>query len=326
LNSFLVFNYHSLPFNNIEEAKSHIPDFIKIAVKSQAIGLSVILINENLDQSWYRLELAPGYFWQDWFQEFRDSAEYIELIRGYRSIATRQPFFGEADYREGADLFEVSLNDKSESLSALCAAAWFESPLTSFPTRNPWNETPINVCIRSMNDTGEIKINNAKLNNLYSVDVFEALKQFYSERKLSLITSGKDLLRQFNQLYPHIGLCGKSIEQLNNWSYSSTILEQVKETFAALNSFVEKWQNDEYSDYSHVNLRNSGLNHQVSGESQTVYNDQSLRREREFFLPTGKKEYFEKHIKISQGLRIHFFPDVQTKTIYVGYIGRHLRL
>jgi hypothetical protein len=74
-----------------------------------------------------------------------------------------------------------------------------------------------------MNDTGEIKTTNAKLNNLYSVDVFEALKQFYSERKLSLITSGKDLLSQFNQLYPNIVLCGKSIEQLNNGIFFNNI-------------------------------------------------------------------------------------------------------
>lgn len=326
MNSFLVFNHHSLPCNNMEEAKSHIPDFIKINVKSHAIGLSIILINENFDKSWYRIELATGYFWQDWFQEFRDRTEYIDLIRGFLSISTRQPLFDEADYREGADLFEVSLDKESESLNALCTAAWFEAPLTSFPTRNPWNESPVVVYIRTLNDSGEITINNTKLNNLYSLDVFDAFKQSFFERKLSLVTSGKDLLSQFSQLYPHIELCGKSVEQLNNWTYSSTILKQVKETFASLNSFVVNWRNDEFSVYSHANLRNSGLNHQVSSESQTVYNDQSLRREREFFLPTGKKEYFENHVKLSQGVRIHFFSDVQKKKIYVGYIGKHLRL
>jgi len=73
-------------------------------------------------------------------------------------------------------------------------------------------------------------------------------------------------------------------------------------------------------------LRNEGLSHKVSSESESVGNDPSLRKLREFWLPNGYKAYFENHIKIARGYRIHFFPNKETKSIYVGYIGKHLKL
>ena len=54
-------------------------------------------------------------------------------------------------------------------------------------------------------------------------------------------------------------------------------------------------------------------------------NDQRLKREREFWLPKGRKEIFENHVKLSNGYRVHFFPDNQTKHIFIGHIGQHLK-
>jgi hypothetical protein len=326
LNNYLIFNHHSFPFDTIEEAKVSVPDFIKIALKARTLGLSVILFDESVDHNWYRIELAVNYYWQDWFQQYKENSEYIDLIRVFRSITTRQPLFMEAEYSEGAELFEVGLKKTGESLSALCAASWFDAPLTSFPTRHPWDSSPIDIFIHTLNEAGEMDVNHGELNNFYSNTVLESLKQYYCEKQLSLIKSGRDLINQVDVLYPYINLCGKSVEQLNNWSYSYAILEQLKDTFTALNNFAENWRNKDIPDYSHLNLKNSGLNHQVSGESQTVSNNPSLRNQREFRLPSGRKEYFENHVKLSNGFRIHFFPDTQTKIIYIGYIGSHLRL
>jgi len=60
--------------------------------------------------------------------------------------------------------------------------------------------------------------------------------------------------------------------------------------------------------------------------AETVRNTPSLKREREFWLPNGQKKYFEQHIKMSSGYRLHFFPDNETRQVYVGYIGPHLKL
>jgi hypothetical protein len=62
----------------------------------------------------------------------------------------------------------------------------------------------------------------------------------------------------------------------------------------------------------------------VSGESKNVKNNPKLKKERIFFLPNGTKQFFEKHIKLSGGFRLHFYPDETQKKIYIGYVGPHL--
>jgi len=59
-----------------------------------------------------------------------------------------------------------------------------------------------------------------------------------------------------------------------------------------------------------------------SGESQSVKNDDSLRKQRLFTIE-GKKVFFEHHIKsLSNANRIYFLE--QGDRIFIGYIGKHL--
>ena len=51
-----------------------------------------------------------------------------------------------------------------------------------------------------------------------------------------------------------------------------------------------------------------------------------LKKERLFYLPNGNSVFFENHVKLSKGFRIHFFPDPKNEIIYIGYIGKHLKL
>jgi hypothetical protein len=62
----LVFNHHSLPFATVNDADNAIPDFFKVCIRSQNVGLATIIVDGIVDRNWFRLELAEGYFWQDW--------------------------------------------------------------------------------------------------------------------------------------------------------------------------------------------------------------------------------------------------------------------
>ena len=126
--------------------------------------------------------------------------------------------------------------------------------------------------------------------------------------------------------FSHLTLCGDAPQQLRDWSTGKTILDQVKESLTRLNMFCEKWLDGVYANYQHELLRDVGLNHKVSGESKSVRGNRKLISLREFWLPEGRKEIFENHIKLSNGYRIHFFVEHQSKRIYVGYIGPHLKL
>ena len=65
-------------------------------------------------------------------------------------------------------------------------------------------------------------------------------------------------------------------------------------------------------------------------ESESVERDVELRKERTFRVPKTVDPsgmlYMSSHLKIGVKLRAHFYDDVaNTRKIYLGYIGNHLR-
>lgn len=324
MSRFLIFNHHSLPYESKSVACSEIPLFLKMCIRLQSIGLSTILVDETIDKNWFRLKLSNGFYWQDWYNKYKNSG-HIDLVRAFRSISTRQPFFPLRDIMDDQDLFEVIFNNNI-SFSALHAAVWYEEPVASFPTRDPWNKSPIDVIVNRLSTDSHLMSTTFSIINFHSISVVDSMTAEITQRRNLDIQSGKEILEKRKLLYASIEVCGKAEQQLAEWSFSHTILDQVKATLSALNSFSEKWQHHQIDKYSDDGLFALGLGHPVSGESANVIQDPSLRKEREFWLPEGRKVLFVKHVKIAKGFRIHFFPDTDTRKIYVGYIGPHLKL
>lgn len=324
MTSSLIFNHHSLPFAAASDADRAIPDFLKICITSQNMGFTTIIVDETVDPDWFRLELAKDYFWQDWHGK-NQQGENKDIIRAFRNLATRQPFFSIKDIEEDVDLFEVSLNDDT-SFSALRAAAWHEAPLASFPSRVPWLNSPLQVTVETLDEAGDVCSKLFDILNFYSFESFENELDALREQRHALITSGKELFEKQDQFFQNLTFCGTAPQQLIKWSGSKTILEQVKESLSFLDTFCEKWADGTYEEYRHEFLRDIGLNHRVSGESETVTKKPDLKKQRMFWLPEGREEFFENHIKLSNGYRIHFFPDNRSKRFYVGHIGPHLKL
>lgn len=326
MNDSLVFNHHALPFDSTETADAELPDFLRLCVRAQVAGFRVVLLDESCDANWFRLELSPGYFWQDWHNRHGGDGENRDMIRAFRTIATRQPFFSTEDLDRGCDLIEVFLQDSQESLDALLAAVWHESHLISLPTRFPWNRSPVDAVVVSLDASDHLQEIPTRIVNLCSLRVWADLEPEIRERKNAAIRSGKLLLKEWQRLYPALSVCGKAFEQLSRWSHGLKLLDQVKESLAVLNAFSEKWGSRDIPDYFHDALRTLGLNYNVSGESASVSQNPSLRKHREFWLPSGKQAYFENHIKLMGNYRLHFYPDAEARIVFIGYIGPHLPL
>lgn len=320
----LVFNHHSLPFDHRSSADIAVPVFLKICIEAKNAGLTTILVDESTDANWFRQELSPGYFFQDWYNKYKDGYQG-DVVRVFRAIATQQPFFNARDIENGSELFNVSL--VGSSYTALTAAAWHIAPIVSFETRDPWLTTPLAVDVEKIDlDTEDLVEDQVKILNYYNYTVFsESLTRILAERDAQL-SSGREVVSQAEKLYPFLILCGKSKQQLSNWSAGMTIFKQVKRSLVELNSFSERWQSGQFDFYSADNLRKSGLPFKVSGESESVRNNPVLKKERMFWLPLGVERYFGEHIKLTNGYRLHFYPNNADKKIYVGYIGPHLRL
>jgi hypothetical protein len=320
----LIFNHHCLPFQSIDSADDSIPEFLKICIKCKNIGLNTILLDFSIDASWFRLELLKGYFWQDWYNKYNDEVNK-DLCRAFRSIQTTQPFFSMDDFNNDIDLFEVEYQSSTQ-YEALKAACWNDAPIASFPTALIWKDSPLQVSIRKLNKNGDLNEEQDKIRNFHSLAIYEAIETTLLSERNELLKKATDLYNQWGFLFPNLQYCGKVQEQLIHWSHKDSILSQVVESLTILNSFSERWKDGNIVYYSHEKLNEIGLNHQVSGESDSVRNNITLRKQREYYLPDGVKRFFENHIKLTNGYRIHFYPDSDTKTIFIGYIGKHLKL
>jgi hypothetical protein len=321
MNVPIVFNHHSLPFSTSEAAREKIPEFIKICLSARRTGFSPILIDYTQDITWYRIQLAKDYYWSDWVKEKKHNPQDRDLISAFNLIATKTPLLEQEEMDEAFDLLEPFPGTK---FIALRASAFFNLPLVSFPTCKPWTQSSICVNCLTLDNYGDSHEKEVHLVNWFSYESFNIYKNSIKSENEERISSGKQLLEEFNTQFPLIKLCGNAPKQLNKWSASHELLNEIRESLTILNLFAEKWNNNEIIDYSHVQLRMLGLNHAVSGESQSVLNNPKKISARQFHLPNGDKIIFENHIKFSQGFRLHFFPDHKTKTIFIGHIGNHL--
>jgi hypothetical protein len=322
----LVFNHHSLPFGDRAEAAGAVPDFLRICLGAHAMGFS-ILLDESQDPTWFGVELAPDFHWRDWHALNSDDPKAKDQISAFRSILTRSPLFDAEEAGGELELFDVTDASSGKAYPALRAAAWYESPMVSFPNGAHWNLNPLKIHIDSLSEgTGDIVRREGEIANFHDLREWEEARPAYEARRSAEIDNGTELWAFRKAVYPMLDFCGRTESQFSDWSHPLNILDQVKESFGELNEFCGKWRDGGFPDYSHNRLKEGGLNRKVSGESDSVDDNPGLRRHRMFYLPDGRCEYFEFHIKLSQGYRIHFFPDQETKTIWIGYVGPHLPL
>jgi len=321
-----VFNHHSLPFASVVPARDSVPTFLRVALQARAIGFSLILVDELVDGKWFSIQLADGYSFGDWFRGAKLDGSLRDIVRAFLSIATRQSFFAAGDNAGDVDSIDVHLQNDEMPLPVLRAAVWHGSPLISFPTRAPWDATPIQIVVEKLLADSTIESAGAEIDNLHSLESVAVFGARMREVRAAALHSGRQLLEECGSLYAHIELCGRSKEQLADWTHSVTVLNQVKDTFFVLDSFARRWIAGEFPAYSHEAVIACGLQHQLSGESQSIKQSPYLCRQREFWLPSGEKAFFEYHVKLAGGFRVHFYPDEHARRLYIGYIGPHLPL
>lgn len=321
---FVIFNHHSLPFQSAELAQDAVPEFLQLCLRASRLGLKTILLDDDQDPNWFRMPLANNYCWQDWHNQIGAQGKLREQISAFRSIVTRQPLMTIEELEKSA-LFDVKEIGLQQSYSTLRAAAWHDSGLISFPTRPPWNTTPIKIEVNKLNHKYSITTDTKDVVNLFSIASLTTIEQNLIDARNSSIKTGKDLWAQRKQLFTSLHFCGQAPDQIKSWTHHPSCLEQVRESLQVLDLFSERWLTGEISDYTHDTLRDLGLTHRVSGESESCSRDHKRRQQRTFYLnTTGESAYFENHIKLSLGFRIHFYCNSTDRTIHIGYIGPHL--
>ena len=327
MSQVLVFNHHSLPFNSQSEARVAVPEFIKIALKCRNFGYSLMLLDESLDPDWFEVQLAPDYVWRNWYEEARNDNNLKESVRAFRSLKTRQPLLTELDLADIGYCREVGLEKDDQGLSALLASYIYNSFLISFPSNEWWIHTEIHVWVLDLDANGEDLVkSSARLNNIFSTSSLEFHRGALESCRSEQLATGKELWSKREDFFAELSFLDEFGCQLKGWSHRSDILHKAREVLLCINDFVSRWKEGEFTDYQHEHLISCGLSAEVHGESSSVSNNASKRKEREFWLPTGRKVYCQNHVRLPDGYRLHFYPESSEKKIYIAYLGPHLTL
>ncbi|VAW46541.1 hypothetical protein MNBD_GAMMA02-1694 [hydrothermal vent metagenome] len=323
----LVFNHESLPYGNQENIDAAVLMFIKTSLSCRQYGFNLMLVDANVDKSWFGIELKKGVYWRDWFNAAKQKSELKDLVRAFRSLSTRQPMMLPQDAQRIENTVEVGLKGQSQGLATLQAAYWYETFLISFPVREPWCRSLIDVWILKMQEDGRSDESTSEINNLFDFNSIQhhecGLKNLRDER----LQLGTDIWENRGLFFPCLYLLENELKnQLYAWSHKPAILHKAKDALLAMNKFVQRWQEGGFDDYRHSYLADCGLSAEVSGESPSVKQDLKKKAEREFWLPEGKKVFCENHVKLQDGFRLHFYASNNEKVIYVAYLGPHLTL
>lgn len=166
----LVFNHDSLPYDDPNHVNSAILDFVKVSLACRKYGFNLMLVDIAVDKSWFGIELAKGVYWRDWFNSAKQKSEMKELVSAFRSLNTRQPLMLPDDEMETKDSIEVGLKGKDQGLKILQTAYWHETFLISFPTREPWHNTLIDVWILNVEINGDSNECIDQIKNLFDTN------------------------------------------------------------------------------------------------------------------------------------------------------------
>ena len=126
----------------------------------------------------------------------------------------------------------------------------------------------------------------------------------------------RNLWSKKEELFPNLILCGQVENQIRDIGDSGHF-NQIVERLITFDEAVGNWDKGDFS-YRNINQRYSL---RISPESD--FTMRSYGNERIFRMPGGGTETFEMHIKTGD-LRFHFYPDNNTRKVYIGYIGPHL--
>jgi len=319
---YYIFNELSTPFATKLEAKTGLKTFIRTCIKVSELGLHTLRLPETIGQNLYNLQVAPNYLISQWLQAPEVEEDLADLKDKFREIATYSPLLTDeepiAKEFSSRSEFRIMLKNDAKLLAEGLGAAYLLETLgLSFLSHQIWNSEIItNIEHWHLDEIGSETTEIISVKHTSQPEhVAKHTTWFENQRRESLLKSS-DLWNRRKEFFPHLILCGEVEKQLTKLGIQSKCFDQIIERLKRLNNYARDWTE---GGYRNDIVEQYGL--EVNGESLGTLS--KYGRLRKFKLPEGGRKLFETHIKTGD-LRFHFYPDNDTKQIYVGYIGKHL--
>ena len=194
-------------------------------------------------------------------------------------------------------------------------AYYLETLVISLHSELLWNASRINLDLIQIDENGELIDESVEVLHASQKNHVLEHADWIKNRLQSERLNGMELWNRRDELFPSLQFCNAGNKQLRRLRTGEKKLELVLEVLSVLDNCAKNWQAGSFS--------LEGYPFEESGESEPTLNKYS--KERTFLCPDGEERLFERHVKLKEcNWRIHFFPEVKTTKVIIGYVGIHL--
>ena len=296
------------PVAGIYEARKVMQSFLKAyRAAKKAVGSDRLI----LDRDYNHILLTPEYFIEQWRN---DHEVDIEDKRSFRSLIQQSDTYDSFPVEElsefHAELYKCSSNG--------CLLAYLLSGCClSFLCDKNWDIPVIQgrYCFLS-EETGQDGSCAASVPNIASTATADVFSQTYGAQirreQQAAFVSGKDILAHRDE-FPNLVFCKNAEGQLMGERRRNST-GQIARRLMELQTYFESAAGA----FDPRQLRH------CTPETQATLEQYQL--EHTFLLPDGKNVVFSWHLRFTGEYagRIFFFPDMASKTCYIGHIGLKL--
>jgi hypothetical protein len=293
--------------------------FVNTHVKAKDAGLDDLKIHERSLPNLYSLNLSADYNIDSWLKDNRVSSD---LRDNFLLISTTSPLVTASDIEQDEQYsrseFFKTLDKKDHQVWGLGATYIYDTISFSLATHEEWDKTKVDIIHYYLDENAEAK-NAARIVRHFSTE--ETLAShllWYQTYQLENLKKGTEIWNKREELFPSLKFNSDTEKQFKGIRDART-LSKVCNAFSQLDIYVKNWKVGGFS-YEHA-MEKTGI--KISPESASTNQQYGARRT--FAVPGLGRKLFDLHIKLGD-IRIHFYPEENTKIIYIGYIGRHLRI
>ncbi len=244
-----------------------------------------------------------------------------EISQRFANDIIKEHFFKNDDvliqhnHKSGKPLAQLIFGGKGELANRIIPAVW-----NSFHTVKNTDEIKYGQVAEGLPYLHP----NAKLTTLTTGNIWElcntnhynTFRKYHIEQKILSSDCEK-----YIQIYlPKVELTRKALAQYKIMGNDDKV--SIVSDLNKLNKFITiDWMNGDFP----VDCFSSVTGVAASDESDTTKRNPKLKELRKFSIPNIGSVYCFLHIKVSNTYRIHFYPDVVNKKVYIAYIGKHLK-
>ncbi len=295
---------------NVHEARERMKALIFTIRSAAGFGVArAMRVKEDLGA----VALSVGYSISQWRN---DNEVEIDLRRYFSSIVSKAPYLSADDEQRIFQQLQISecMFDGEPALG-LGIALITSSLAISIKSDTKWNRDQVIVELLTLTDKGDLISEQAIVKHSSDPSHVDAHKNWIAERLTPKVVDGHQLWNERREIFPHLRFCERGRDYVLGLMRGEERFYSLLDRLRDLESYFAGWTSGAFDP--------SRIPGKITGESDTNIKDNV--NDLIIYCPDGKKREFRWHARMTPGaLRIYFFPDQETRTGIIGYIGRKL--